>query len=128
MRITKEQKKYYLSLFANECKNYIENLVNLNDEENEEMHSFVDQYNNHWIIKKNLLGEAPKLIELRIQFSNYGNNIKSQQKGNRIDQASWVYLKGKNFSYKTGKDLAVGKNDGLIIDNLSFQGYTISCF
>ena len=42
MRITKEQNRIFMGLLVNECKEYIDKLLNLDDDTNKEEDKFID--------------------------------------------------------------------------------------
>ena len=130
MRITKEQNKIYMGVFVNECKEYIYKLLNLDDDINKEEYKFIDNYNNHWTIRKSLIGyELPKLIEIRIHCYNHEPYVYDKKlKGTYTHQDFYVYKKDANKNFKTGSDYAIGRADSVIIDNLSFQNYKFTLF
>ncbi len=127
VKITKQEKQGHLLNFAMEAAQFINSLVNMNDKDNEELYEF-ENNKEYWIIEKSFFSDDDKRIELSINKSNIKYNATEQPEGSRVYESSYVYVENENKQYTTGLDGAVDKKDGIIINELSFQGYSVNIY
>jgi hypothetical protein len=120
--VNKVNKQLFKVAFANAAKEHILRLITLDDTQNKEKYEFnIDGF--YWDIYKTVFNDS--LIEINVSSRNY-KMLNDKPKRNRIYERCFVYITGTNKDCCTGKDAALCKSDGYIIDCLSFQNYIIS--